>query len=495
VPVARPECQPDILDVLIVGAGLSGIGAAHRLQRRCPSKRYAVVEARTCIGGTWDLFRYPGVRSDSDMYTLGYDFKPWTGAKAIADGPAILQYIRDAADQTGITQHIRFGHTVRSAQWSSRDAYWTLETELADTGQRVSLRARFVYLCCGYFSYSQDHRPEFAALSEYRGRIVHPQFWPTDLDYAGKHILVIGSGATAVTLVPEMAKTAAHVTMLQRSPTYVVTRPSEDRFAQRLQQYLPSGLAYRLARWKNVFIGMFYFELARRRPEAVKQRIINMARSQLGAGCDVETHFTPRYRPWDQRVCLVPDGDLFRKIRQGRAAVMTDTIECFTQTGVKLRSGQEISADIVVLATGLQLNVLGDVAIHIDGRHCDLGQTMAYKGMMLSGVPNLAMAFGYTNASWTLKADLTAGYVCRLLRYMDRHGFAIAVPRPDPAELTRPFLSFTSGYVQRALTILPKQGSQAPWRVYQNYLLDLFALRYGRIADGVMGFGRAGAMP
>jgi monooxygenase len=484
----RPDIPAEILDVLIVGAGLSGIGAAHHLQQRCPAKRYAILEARECIGGTWDLFRYPGIRSDSDMYTLGYHFKPWTDAKAIADGPSILRYIRETAEEGGITQHIRFGHAVRSAEWSSRDACWTVAAERVAGGGTATLRARFLYLCCGYYNYTQGHRPEFTGEADYRGAVLEPQFWPADLDYAGKRVVVIGSGATAVTLVPEIAKTAAHVTMLQRSPTYVVTRPSEDWLARWVKGFLPRGAAYAVTRWKNVLLGMFFYQLARRRPAQMKRRIIDMARRQIGPQFDVDTHFTPRYNPWDQRMCLVPDGDLFRELRQGRASVVTDTIECFTEQGLRLTSGRELPADIVVVATGLKLNVLGDVSLRIDGRSCDVSQTIAYKGMMLSDVPNLALAFGYTNASWTLKADLTAGYVCRLLRYMDRHGYAVAVPRRDPAVLPRPFLTFTSGYVQRALPMLPKQGSQRPWAVYQNYLLDLFNLRYGRIADGVMQF-------
>jgi monooxygenase len=494
VPAARPDTHSEILDVLIVGAGLSGIGAAYRLQHRCPGKRYAIVEARASIGGTWDLFRYPGIRSDSDMYTLGYDFKPWTEAKAIADGPAILRYIRETADDADISRHIRFGHAVRSADWSYEHAYWTVLADRADTGERVVMRARFIFMCCGYYSGAQGHRPEFVGETDYRGTVVHPQFWPQDLNYSGKRVVVIGSGATAVTLVPELAKTAAHVTMLQRSPSYVVTRPSEDRLAQWLRAHVPSRLAYALSRWKNVLLGMFFYQLARRRPEQVKRRIVDMVREQVGADFDVDTHFTPRYKPWDQRMCVVPDGDLFHQIRQGRASVVTDTIERFTEQGVQLLGGRELPADIVVLATGLKLNVLGDVTVRIDGRPCDLGQTIAYKGMMLSDVPNLALTFGYTNASWTLKADLTAGYVCRLLRYMDRHGHAIAVPRRDLAVLPRPFLTFTSGYVQRALAMLPKQGSQRPWQVYQNYFLDLLNIRYGRIADGVMQFD-AGAKP
>lgn len=480
----------ELLDVLIVGAGLSGIGAAHHLQQRAPGKRYAIVEARDAIGGTWDLFRYPGVRSDSDMYTLGYRFKPWLAAKAIADGPAILDYIRETAEETGIHRHIRFNQRVKQAAWSSEQACWTLTIEVDGIEPRT-LRARFLYLCSGYYSYAGGHRPKFPGEADYEGVTVEPQFWPRELDHAGKRVVVIGSGATAVTLVPEMAKTAAHVTMLQRSPTYVVSRPSVDSVAQGLRRRLPGGLAYALARWKNVLIGRFYYRLARRRPEQVKQRLVAMAAVELGSKEVAAAHFTPSYKPWDQRVCVVPDGDLFREMREGRASVVTGTIDRFTPAGLRLASGQELTADIIVLATGLRLNVLGDITLSVDGQPVVPGEAMAYKGMMLSDVPNLVMAFGYTNASWTLKADLTAGYVCRLLRYMDRHGHAIATPRRDPAMASQPFLSFTSGYVQRAAGLLPQQGSRAPWQVHQSYLADLMAIRWNRLDDGVMQFGNA----
>ena len=510
VSTAHPQIEPTpgILDVLIVGAGLSGIGAAHRLQRDCPTKRYAILEARTSIGGTWDLFRYPGVRSDSDMYTLGYDFKPWADGKAIAGGAAILSYIRETADAGGITAHIRFGHVVRSVEWSTSDAYWTVTAERVTAGhasvdgvsadrnatdEPATLRARFLYMSCGYFSFAQGHRPQFPGEADYRGTVLQPQFWPENADFAGKRVVVIGSGATAVTLVPAIAKSAAHVTMLQRSPTYVVSRPSEDRLAQRLNRHLPSHLAYGLTRWKNLLVGMFYYQFALRRPETMKQKLIALVRHQVGPEIDVDTHFTPRYRPWDQRICLVPDGDLFRQLREGRASVVTDTIERFTEQGLRLSSGRELSADIVVVATGLKLNVLGDVTVRVDGRMCDLGESMVYKGMLLSDVPNMAMVWGYINASWTLKADLTAGYVCRLLRYMDRHGYAVAVARREPDVQARPFLAFSSGYVQRAIDMLPKQGTRPPWRVHQNYLLDLMHIRYGRIADGVLRFTAGGA--
>ena len=479
------------LDILIVGAGLSGIGAAHHLQRRCPDHRYAIVEAREAIGGTWDLFRYPGVRSDSDMYTLGYVFKPWRQAKAIADGPSILRYICETADEAGITPHIRFRQAVRSAAWSSAEACWTVQVEHRASAEISTLRARFLYLCGGYYSHAGGHRPVFDGEADFAGRVVEPQRWPADLAHAGQRVVVIGSGATAVTLVPEMAKSATHVTMLQRSPTYVVSRPSEDRIAQRLNRWLPSGLAYAITRWKNVLVGRFYYRLARRRPALVKQRIVAMAAQQLGPQVDVATHFTPRYDPWDQRVCVVPDGDLFKQLRSGRASVVTDTVDRFTPTGLRLASGAELPADIVVVATGLKLNVLNDVTISVDGRPVDAGQAMSYKGMMLSDVPNLAMAFGYTNASWTLKADLTAGYVCRLLRHMRRHGHTSAMPRRDPSVPAQPFLSFTSGYVQRAAGLLPQQGLRKPWQVHQSYLADLLTIRFDRLADGVMQFGSA----
>jgi cyclohexanone monooxygenase len=494
-PSPMPGKEDAPLDVLIIGAGLSGIGAACHLQRRCPGKSWLILEARDAIGGTWDLFRYPGIRSDSDMYTLGYAFRPWTHAKAIADGPDIRRYIRDTAEEAGIIRHIRFGHRVVSAAWSSSDACWTVGIEEVASGTRSSLRARFLYSCSGYYSYDEAYRPDFPGEADYRGQIVLPQFWPEDLDYTGKRVVVIGSGATAVTVVPAMARTASHVTMLQRSPTYVVTRPERDRIALGLGRILPQRLAYALTRWKNVLLGMFFYRLARRRPERVKHAIVTMAGRQLGPGFDVATHFTPNYKPWDQRVCVVPNGDLFTAIREGRASVVTDTTERFTASGIRLASGRELQADIIVIATGLKLRLLGGVTLTVDGRPVQPNASMAYKGMMLSDVPNFAMAFGYTNASWTLKADLTAAYVCRLLRYMDRQGAAIAVPRRQSDVQPQPFLGFTSGYVQRAKHILPQQGSRAPWQVYQNYLQDLSVIRFGRIADGVMRFGPKGAMP
>ena len=483
------------LDVLIVGAGLSGIGAACQLQRSCPNKRFAIIEAREAIGGTWDLFRYPGIRSDSDMHTLGYAFKPWSDPKAIADGSAILRYIKATAKEAGIEQCIKYGQKVCRAAWSSDEACWTVEIEHVSSGARSAVRARFLYMCSGYYSYETAYRPEFAGESEFKGKIVLPQFWPKQLDYTSKQVVVVGSGATAVTLVPAMAHHAAHVTMLQRSPTYIVNRPSEDRLAQGLNRALPAHLAYRLTRWKNITQSMLLFWLVRSFPEVAKRNIVKMAQKQLEQSCDANQHFAPRYKIWDQRVCVAPDGDFFSAIRQGRASVITDTIERFTPTGIRLRSGLEIKADIVVLATGLQLKILGGVAFTIDGRAFAPQDAFTYKGMMFSDVPNLALAFGYTNASWTLKADLTAAYVCRLLRYMDRHGKAFAVPRREPGLGAKPFLSFTSGYVQRSQHLLPKQGTRSPWQVHQNYLRDLIAIRFGRIDDGVMQFGSTGVAP
>ncbi len=474
------------LDTIIIGAGLSGIGAAAHLQSRCPGRRFAILESRDAIGGTWDLFRYPGVRSDSDMYTLGYAFKPWKDPKAIADGALIRRYIEETASERGLDGMIRFGHRVLRADWSTTDARWTLAIDRGPGTVPTRLSCDFLLACSGYYRYAAGHAPEFAGLADFRGRVVHPQAWPEDLDYAGKRVVVIGSGATAVTLVPEMAKTAAGVTMLQRSPTYVVSLPSQDPIAEALKRGLPEMLAYRLVRAKNVLLGMLFFTLSRRWPRQVRGRLIELVRTAVGPKHDVDTHFTPRYDPWDQRVCFVPDGDLFKSIAAGRAQVVTEQIDRFTERGIRLASGRELKADIVVTATGLALNLLGDVALSIDGVPRDLSQSLAYKAMMFSGVPNLIYTFGYTNASWTLKADLTAGYACRLLRYMDAHGHRIATPQLQPGIEPLPFLDFSSGYVQRALAILPKQGSKAPWRLYQNYVLDLLTLRFGRIADGTL---------
>ena len=473
------------LDVIVVGAGLSGVGAAWHLQQRCPDRSFAILEARDAIGGTWDLFRYPGIRSDSDMHTLGYSFRPWTQAKAIADGPSIRAYVEDTAREAGIDRKIRFRHRLISAEWSTPDARWTLQVE-KEGGERVEMTCGFLYVCSGYYDYAAGHAPDFPGSAGFSGRIVHPQFWPEDLDYSGKQVVVIGSGATAVTLLPEMARHAAHVTMLQRSPTYVVTRPAQDGFANWLRRRLPARAAYGVTRWKNVLFGMFFYRMARRRPERVKERLIGMVREQLGADYDVATHFTPRYNPWDQRICLVPDADLFAALRSGAASVVTDTIETFTPAGIRLASGREIPADVIVTATGLKLAMMGGARIAVDGVPVNVGQAIQYKGMMLSDVPNLAFTFGYTNASWTLKADLVAAYVCRLLNTMKRRGVQQATPRiGDSGVAPEPFADFTSGYIQRAEAVLPKQGNRKPWRLNQNYALDVMALRFGSIDDSM----------
>jgi cation diffusion facilitator CzcD-associated flavoprotein CzcO len=478
------------VDVLIVGAGLSGIAAGYHLQHKCPAKSFAILEGRGCIGGTWDLFRYPGIRSDSDMFTLGYSFKPWREPKAIADGPDILRYVRETAVENGIDKAIRFNHRVRRAVWSSQAARWTVEAERkVDEGgsKTVTITCNFLFMCAGYYRYEAGHTPDFEGTADFQGRIVHPQAWPEDLDYAGKRVVVIGSGATAVTLVPAMARTAQHVTMLQRSPTYVVSRPAQDAFANTMRAKLPAGLAYRLIRWRNVLLSMYFFRLSRRKPEAVRQLILRGVRHALGPDYDVATHFTPRYNPWDQRLCLVPDGDLFKAIRDQRASVVTREIDRFTATGLRLTDGRELEADIIVTATGLVLQVLGGLEIVVDGRTVDPAQTLNYRGMMYSDVPNLAAALGYTNASWTLKCDLTCEYVCRVLNHMDRHGYRTCMPHnSDPSVAPQPSLAFTSGYVQRSIAKLPKQGSKRPWRLYQNYALDIASLRFGRLEDGVM---------
>jgi cyclohexanone monooxygenase len=479
-----------VLDVLIIGAGLSGIGAARHLQNKCPEKTWRIWEARAQMGGTWDLFRYPGVRSDSDMLTLGYAFKPWVGTQTMADGASILSYIQDAAHETGVAAQIHYGHKVTHAAWSSLDACWTLTAVLAN-GDTVQQRARFVHLCGGYYSYERGHQPVFAQQDDFKGELVYPQFWPAGLSHANKRVVVIGSGATAVTLVPAMAQNAAHVTMLQRSPSYVVSLPSQDPLPMLLGRWLPKAWAHTIARWKNIVQGMAYFQLARQQPAFLKKYLVGMVRQALGPGFDVRTHFTPRYNPWTQRVCALPDGDLFKALKAGRASVVTDHITHFTPEGVALQSGQVLAADMVVVATGLQLNVLGDVAFAVDGVPFEPGQAFSYKGCMLSGLPNVAVTFGYTNASWTLKADLIAGFVCRLLKHMDQHAYSEVRPTPARPMKPQPFMDFSSGYVTRSTDQLPKQGDHGPWRVPQNYLLDLWGLRLASLKDGALRFSRA----
>ena len=479
------------LDVLIVGAGLSGVGAAHHLRTRLPKKTFVILEGREAVGGTWDLFRYPGVRSDSDMYTLGYAFRPWREAKAIADGPSILNYVRETAAEHGIAERIRFRHRVRAIRWSSADACWTVEAETPDGP--AMFRARWVMSCTGYYDYSGGYTPDIPGLDSFAGRLVHPQHWPADLDYTGKQVVVVGSGATAMTLVPAMTDRAAHVTMLQRSPTYVVARPAVDAMADALRKRLPAKLAYSLVRWRNVLLGMFFYQRMRKFPAQAKKTLIDMARAQLKPGYDVETHFTPSYNPWDQRMCLVPDADLFTALNEDRATVVTGHIDRVTPTGVRLTDGRELPCDVLVTATGLKLQPLSAMAIEVDGRAVNLGETMNYRGAMVSDVPNLAAVFGYTNASWTLKADLVSAWVCRVLAYMDAKDFSSATPEnTDPEVTTEPFLSFSSGYVQRAVAMFPKQGSKPPWKLHQNYVLDILTLRHAKLADGVLRFRRRG---
>jgi cation diffusion facilitator CzcD-associated flavoprotein CzcO len=481
------------VDVLIVGAGLSGVGAACHLQARCPGKTFAILEARDAIGGTWDLFRYPGIRSDSDMYTLGYSFKPWEEAKAIADGPSIREYIRETAREHDVGRHIRLHHRVVRAEWSSEDARWTVEAERTDTGETVRLTCGFVFACTGYYRYDEGYTPHFEGTERFQGEIVHPQHWPEDLDYAGKRVVVIGSGATAVTLVPAMAERAAHVTMLQRSPSYVISMPARDGIADRLRRLLPAKLAYAIVRWKNVALTTGFFQLSRRAPRFVRALLRRGVQRRLPAGYDVDTHFKPRYNPWDQRVCLVPDGDLFEAVAGGRASIVTDGVETFTEKGLRLTSGRELEADVIVTATGLSLLMLGGMQIAVDGRDVAPSETVAYKGMMFSGVPNLALALGYTNASWTLKCDLVAEYVCRLLNHMDAHGYRQCTPRaPDPSVPTEPLIDLASGYVLRSIHMLPKQGPQAPWRLHQNYARDIVMLRRGPLEDEGMEFSNVG---
>lgn len=482
------------LDVLVVGAGLSGIGAGHYLQAECPWASYAIFEARDAIGGTWDLFRYPGIRSDSDMFTLGYSFRPWRDDKSIADGASILQYIRDTAAEEGIDSHIRFHHRIVGATWSTDEARWHVTAERTDTGETVELTCGFIFSCSGYYRYDHGYQPDFPGMDRFAGTVVHPQAWPDDLDYAGKRIVVIGSGATAVTLIPSLAATAGHVTMLQRSPSYIMSLPAEDALANLVRRLLPAHLSGPFVRWYKALTTQAFFQISQRRPQLMKRVLRKGVERQLPPGFDVDTHFTPHYNPWDQRLCLVPDGDLFRAIREGTASVVTDRIATFTETGLLLESGAELPADIVVTATGLELLFLGGIELRVDGEAVDVPSTLAYKGMMLERVPNLAMAVGYTNASWTLKCDLTCQYVTRLLNHLRARGLRQCTPvNDDPTVTPKPLLGLTSGYVQRSVDAFPKQGSRFPWQVHQSYLRDYRALRMSGIEDEAMRFSNPAA--
>jgi monooxygenase len=487
-PVAK---ELEHLDVLILGAGLSGIGAACHLRRMCPEKTFAILEARDAIGGTWDLFRYPGIRSDSDMCTLGYSFRTWDDARTIADGSSILNYVRETASAYGVDEKVRFGLRATRAEWSTVDARWTVEAHSEETGETVRLTCGFLYACTGYYRYDEGYTPHFPGRESFRGPLVHPQHWPEDLDCGDKHIVVIGSGATAVTLVPALAESAAHVTMLQRSPTYILALPARDPIAAALRRRLPAKLAYLLTRWKNALLMMLHFQLCRRAPKLMRKEFRRLAARQLPVGYDLDRHLNPRYDPWDQRLCLAPDGDLFKALSAGRASIVTDEIDSITERGVKLSSGGELEADLIVTATGLNLLTLGGLELAVDGAKVDVGKSVAYKGMMLCGVPNMALTLGYTNASWTLKADLVAEYVCRLLRHMDERGFRVCTPqRPDPSLPIEPILDLKAGYVLRSLEKLPKQGTSAPWRLHQNYFRDLRLLRHGRLDDAMQFSGR-----
>ncbi len=474
-----------IYDIIIVGAGLSGIGTAYWLQEKCPGKDYLILEGRQNLGGTWDLFRYPGIRSDSDMFTFGYKFKPWKEPKSLSDGDAILSYLQETVKENGIDHHIKYGHQVVGAAWSSRETQWTIQVQ--HRGESITFHSRFLYMCTGYYDYEEAHRPHFEGEEDFAGRIIQPQFWPEDFDYSGKKVLVVGSGATAVTLVPAMAKKAEQVVMIQRSPTYIMNLPNNADLFLSLRKFLPESWAYKITRRRNILLNMMIYWMSKTFPGIMRKLIKKGAAKQLPEGYDVEKHFNPKYDPWDQRLCVVPDGDLFQAITSGKASVVTDIIKCFTNKGILLQSGEELHADIIVIATGLKIKLMGGASLSVDGQKVNPHESMIYKGMMISEVPNLALAFGYTNAPWTLKTDLTANYMCKLLNHMDKKGYQTVVPKKEKVDII-PFLDINSGYIQRAQHILPQQGNRRPWRVYQNYFMDMLTTRYGRIEDDVLDF-------
>lgn len=484
--------EPEELDVVVVGAGLSGINAAVHIRQRHPTKTLAILERRSATGGTWDLFRYPGIRSDSDMFTLGYPFRPWESPKGIADGPSILEYIRSTAREFDVERLVRLNHSVDRASWSSRTARWTLTLSDGEGNALREVQTRFLVFCTGYYRYDAGYTPDFEGMDQFSGQVIHPQKWPDDADWTGKRVVVIGSGATAVTLVPALADKAEHVVMLQRSPTYIAAAPSEDAIASWLQERLPAETAYAAARWKNISYSMFTYWYCRTFPEKARATILDEVKKAVGPEIDCETHFNPSYDPWDQRLCLAADGDFFEALKDGSASVMTDHIERFVAEGIRLRSGAVVEADWVITATGLRLQALGGMALEVDGEVVAMQDLTAYRGILFSDVPNAAMLLGYTNASWTLKSDLSAEYVCRVLAHMDAGGYDIAVPRREPGGDRVPIIDFSSGYVKRAMDQLPHQGSRPPWRLYQNYLLDLLMLRYTPLRDGAMQFERVG---
>ena len=490
------ENQKNDLDVVIVGAGLSGIGAAVHLQAHCPGKTYGILETRAAIGGTWDLYRYPGIRSDSDMHTLGYKFKPWRAEKAIADGPSILEYVNETADENDIRRHIRFQRRLEEASWSTEEARWTLKVACCDEPGKVeSITCNMLLMCGGYFDYEKAYRPEFEGEEAFEGPMFHPQFWPEDLDYKGKRVIVIGSGATAMTVVPAMAEDAENVTMLQRSPTYVVSRPAKDALANGLRRFLPDTLAYAITRFKNVQFQSWMYKRTRRDPERIKRLLLDQVRKELGPNYDVDQHFTPRYNPWDQRLCLIPDADLFEAIKKGKVTMVTDHIDCVTKKGLRLESGAEIDADIIVVATGLELKIMAGVAFSVDGKPVDFSETLTYKGMMYSDIPNMVHTFGYINASWTLRADLTSEYSCRLLNRLDELGMTQVTPRlreEDEAMEKQPWITdFSSGYMQRRMHLFPKQGDRAPWLNTQDFKVDRKMIRHAPLEDGALTFSQA----
>ena len=476
------------VDVLIIGAGLSGIGGACHLRRNCPDRSFMILESREASGGTWDLFRYPGIRSDSDMYTFGYGFKPWNDKSSIADGHKILRYIREAAAEYDVEQHIRYQHKVLSANWSSTDQRWLVTAELGDTGEQVTIDCQFIFSCSGYYDYDQGYTPEFAGIDDFKGRVIHAQHWPEQLNYKDKRVVVIGSGATAVTLVPTMSKDTASLVMLQRSPSYIASVPKEQPLAERLRKWLPDRWVFRLTRWSRVFFQIYLYQLSRKKPQQLKKLLLGRVRQEMGPDYDVDTHFTPDYNPWDQRLCGVPDGDLFAAIREGRAEVVTDHIDHFNKEGIELKSGQQLDADIVVLATGLNLKFAGGVQYSVDNRVLDFTEHFIFRGMMFSGLPNMAFTVGYTNSSWTLKADLTAKYVSRLLNKMARRGYTSVTPRLKGEVEEVPLLDFDAGYVLRSRESFPKQGNRLPWKNYQNYIRDFIGLSLGRQNDDELEF-------